>query len=472
MAEGQVPTKPADWRTLHLWQVQPVRDGLILLAGFGLLYVGKTLSMVTVPMLLALLLAYLFEPLVKRATRSGFISRPGAAIGIIVLAAGLVVIPLGLGVGFAALQGATYAQHVAINAQQMVDVVKHPEDTRRREALPGAWQRAADRLIALRKRADRVRDDRDTSATNGPHAAVPAASSTPRPSPPGASPPAGGEAKGAFEPLPPLGTPTVQDVEAAQLYRTAETIISWVQANAALISRQAFATGANAVELGLRWVLGFFTLVFGAFLTAFFFYFFCTGFGRVRAFWESLIPERRRGRIVELAGEMDRVINGFVRGRLTICSLLAVYYTLAYWLIGAPAPLILGPLVGALTMVPYAAGLAAPLVAGLMWLEPPSAEWQGAWWWMTFAPIGVGIGQQVLDDYLLTPRIQGRTTDMDTPTILFASLAGGLLAGVYGLLVAIPVAACMKILVREVVWPQFKAWAEGRADDPLPISKS
>ena len=61
---------------------------------------------------------------------------------------------------------------------------------------------------------------------------------------------------------------------------------------------------------------------------------------------------------------------------------------------------------------------------------------------------------------------------MDTPTILFASLAGGLLAGVYGLLVAIPVAACMKILVREVVWPQFKAWAEGRADDPLPISKA
>ncbi len=476
---GQAPKPGAsDWRTLHLWQIQPLRDGLIVLAALGLLYLGKTLSLVTVPILLALLLAYLFEPLVKRITRSGLISRPGAAIGIIVLAAGLVLIPLALGVGFAALQGATYAQHVAINAQQLVDVVKHPDDHTKRAELPGAWQRAADRLIELRKRADRVREVRATSGAATENASVrgtPPASSTPAapptsPGPRGTSP--AGDAKGAFEPLPPIEVSTAQDVEAAQLYRTAESVIGWVQANATLISRQAFATGANAVELGLRWVLGFVTVVFGAFLTAFFFYFFCTGFGRVRAFWESLIPERRRGRVVELAGEMDRVINGFVRGRLTICSILAVYYTLGYWLIGAPAPLILGPIVGALTLVPYAAGLAGPIVVGLMWLEPPSVEWQATWWWMTFAPIGVAVGQQMLDDYFLTPRIQGETTNMDTPTILFASLAGGLLAGVYGLLVAIPVAACLKILVREVVWPQFKAWAEGRADDPLPISKA
>jgi predicted PurR-regulated permease PerM len=76
---------------------------------------------------------------------------------------------------------------------------------------------------------------------------------------------------------------------------------------------------------------------------------------------------------------------------------------------------------------------------------------------------------QFLDDYVLTPTIQGKSTNMDTPTILFASIAGGALAGIYGLLLAIPVAACIKILMREVFWPRFRAWAQGNASDPLPI---
>ena len=52
---------------------------------------------------------------------------------------------------------------------------------------------------------------------------------------------------------------------------------------------------------------------------------------------------------------------------------------------------------------------------------------------------------------------------------LFVSLAGGVLAGFYGLLLAIPVGACLKILLNEVFWPRFRQWAEGRARDFLPI---
>jgi predicted PurR-regulated permease PerM len=74
-----------------------------------------------------------------------------------------------------------------------------------------------------------------------------------------------------------------------------------------------------------------------------------------------------------------------------------------------------------------------------------------------------------MDDYFLTPKIQGDATGMDTPSILFASIAGGVLAGFYGLLLAIPVAACVKILLKELFWPRFRAWARGEKDDPLPI---
>jgi predicted PurR-regulated permease PerM len=47
----------------------------------------------------------------------------------------------------------------------------------------------------------------------------------------------------------------------------------------------------------------------------------------------------------------------------------------------------------------------------------------------------------------------------------------GFLDGRYGLLLAIPAAACIKILLREIFWPRFRDWATGKADDVLPISK-
>ena len=166
---------------------------------------------------------------------------------------------------------------------------------------------------------------------------------------------------------------------------------------------------------------------------------------------------------------MDRVIAGFVRGRLTIAFILMLYYTLGYWIVGVPAPLILGPAVGLLTLVPYGAGIGVPVAMVLMWLDPASGV-RGEWWWIIGGVLAVHGVQQVLDDYVLTPRIQGKTTNMDTPSILFASIAGGVLAGFYGLLLAIPAAACVRILLREVFWPRFKAWSEGKAKDLLPIS--
>ena len=166
--------------------------------------------------------------------------------------------------------------------------------------------------------------------------------------------------------------------------------------------------------------------------------------------------------------QMDKVIAGFVRGRLTICFLLIVYYTLAYWVIGVPAWLVVGPIVGLLTLLPYAAGIGIPIAMLLLWLDP-SAGLRGEWYWIIGAPLAVHGFQQVMDDYFLTPKIQGDATGMDTPSILFASIAGGVLAGFYGLLLAIPVAACVKILLKELFWPRFRAWARGEKDDPLPI---
>ena len=54
-------------------------------------------------------------------------------------------------------------------------------------------------------------------------------------------------------------------------------------------------------------------------------------------------------------------------------------------------------------------------------------------------------------------------------TILVVVLAGGSIMGIYGMLLAIPVAACVKILCTDLLLPKIRAWTSGEASDPLPM---
>jgi predicted PurR-regulated permease PerM len=437
-SEGRAGT---DWRRVHLWQVQPVRDVLLIGAAYLMLHVGYLLKTVTVPMLLAMGLAYLFEPLVKRMVRVKWVSRHGAAAALIVGGAVVVVVPVLVGIGFATVQGAALAGSIATSTRNVVMVVQSPaameqsieplQHLQAYQALPkGLWRALAEDLSERRRKVVEYQKAIDEE----------------RP-------------------------PPFSKVE-IQRYQLLETAVHWVQENADAIARavgqRAVRGGAEAVSAALGAVKSLGVLVFTGFLTAFFFFFFSSGWGKVLAFWHGLIPEKRKGRVIDLLQQMDRVIAGFVRGRLIICALQSVFFSIAYWLVGVPAPLIVGPVVGVLCIVPYLGLISIPLSILLLALDSGGSH---TWLWIILAPIVVYVVAQALDDYLLSPMIQGKATDMDTPSILFASLAGGVLAGFYGVLLAIPVAACIKILLRELFWPRVKAWAEGRAPDVLPISQ-
>jgi predicted PurR-regulated permease PerM len=95
-----------------------------------------------------------------------------------------------------------------------------------------------------------------------------------------------------------------------------------------------------------------------------------------------------------------------------------------------------------------------------------------AWLWIVLAPCLVFGLVQFLEGYVLLPLIAGKATDLDPVSIFVAVLAGAALAGVYGMLLSIPVAACLKIYLREVVMPRLRAWSSGRANDPLPFDQS
>lgn len=458
-ARGARPAAPIDWRRLHLWQIQPLRDVLVILCIVGLVYLGYVLSIVTVPLLLALLFAYLFEPVVGWLTSRTRMRRQTAVTSILVSVVLFAVVPVVIGAGFAFVQVAGAATFVASNSRDLLESVRAETPEARRAAFdklegPG-WRSVSTWLSDLN---ESVNQSRAADAT--PVEAAPDAGSATE------------EGVDADHDLPLIGIPFGESGRKGT-YRVAEFVLGWIKDNSeaigAAVGKRAIGTGSDAVNAALRAVGSVGYVAFTAFITGFFFFFISTGYGRVLEFWKGLIPERKKGVAIDLAAKMNAAVSGFVRGRLTIAAIQSVVFALGYLLIGVPGWIILGPLVAFLSIVPYAALIGVPISIVLLYLHPNPIAFQDTIWWTLAAPVALYVAGQALDDYVLTPAIQGKSTGMDTPTILFASLAGGALAGVYGLLIAIPVAACIKILLQEVFWPRFKRWAKGKEADFLPI---
>jgi predicted PurR-regulated permease PerM len=136
-----------------------------------------------------------------------------------------------------------------------------------------------------------------------------------------------------------------------------------------------------------------------------------------------------------------------------------------------PYAILLGLVTGIFSAVPYLGGVGLPIAIILLWVEqltlPPGVRMSTLW--IIGGPTLVYAIMQILETYVITPTIAGKATNLDPVTILVAVLAGGSVGGVYGMLLSIPVAACLKILLTDVVMPGVREWVKGQSEDPLPL---
>jgi predicted PurR-regulated permease PerM len=207
------------------------------------------------------------------------------------------------------------------------------------------------------------------------------------------------------------------------------------------------------------------------FLIPFYFYFLVLWYPEVVRFGAQLVPRDNRDATFSLLQEMDDVVSGFVRGRLLVSFLMGLMFSVGWWLVGVPYAFVLGMATGILSTVPFVGGIGAPIAIGLAVLarlELPELE-RAAWWMPVVLPAAVFGLVSAIEGWVLLPLIAGRATRLDPVTIVVAVLAGGALLGFYGMLLAIPLAACLKILVIRIVLPRLRAWTRGDAADPLPI---
>jgi len=167
-------------------------------------------------------------------------------------------------------------------------------------------------------------------------------------------------------------------------------------------------------------------------------------FDRLIAATGELIPPRHREEAGAFFGEIDAVLGQFFRGQFTVMVILGVLYAAGYGAIGVPLALPIGILAGILAFIPYLGSFTALGLALLMTM----LDWQG--WTQLFWVLGVHASIQGLESFVITPKIMGDTVGISAIAVLLALLVGAELLGFAGVLLAVPMAAVLKILFQRL----------------------
>ena len=183
--------------------------------------------------------------------------------------------------------------------------------------------------------------------------------------------------------------------------------------------------------------------------------YFLIGMPQTKLFLYHLVPHSRRTRVVLLGDEIFTKVGGYVLGNV-ITSFIAGAGTFLWMLVwGIPYPALLGLLVFLLDLIPIIGSMVGGVIVTLVALTVSLP--------VAIATLVFYAGYKLAEDYLLVPRIIGHTVKVAPLGGMVAIVLGGVVMGIIGALIALPVAAAIQLLLQEITFPRLdKDLAEPR----------
>jgi len=194
-------------------------------------------------------------------------------------------------------------------------------------------------------------------------------------------------------------------------------------------------------------------------LVVIFFVTFCSRMPDIKSWCRQFLPHTHRDEILTTVQKISDAAGVFLRTRLMIAVLVAIVLSAGWAFAGVPYWFLLGCTTALLNIIPFAAAvgwiivliinsLSVDSMAGLL----PALLW----------PTVVYAVAQFLDGWVFSPWLEGDQLHIHPVVVLFAVLAGGSIAGAFGMLLGIPVAAAWQIFFGDVVKPRLMHWASSR----------
>lgn len=179
---------------------------------------------------------------------------------------------------------------------------------------------------------------------------------------------------------------------------------------------------------------------------------------RVGAFCLRFVPAERRETVVALSGKMNRMLSRYVRGQLVLIVIMStVAWVFLHYFVHMRYALPIAILSGFLEIIPVLGPILATTIATLV----------------GFAQFGPGVAAGIIvfytlarwtEDYLVVPKVIGHAVHLHPLIVILAVLCGEVMAGALGMLIAIPVAASIKVIV-DFTHPEAMTLAGEAGDD-------
>ncbi|HUC91356.1 MAG TPA: AI-2E family transporter [Paenibacillus sp.] len=183
-------------------------------------------------------------------------------------------------------------------------------------------------------------------------------------------------------------------------------------------------------------------VVFVAFIIPFLAFYILKDFDAFERAVIAYVPRAHRQSTVRLFKDIDEALGNYIRGQFIVCVLVGVLAYIGYWAIGLPYPLLLAGIVGITNVIPYLGpfiGAAPALVVA----STVSVK-------MMLLVAAVNMACQIIEGNIISPQVVGRTLHMHPLTIIFVLLVGGQLAGLVGMILAVPIFAAVKVVLQHL----------------------
>lgn len=195
------------------------------------------------------------------------------------------------------------------------------------------------------------------------------------------------------------------------------------------VSRSGFAMVAWVINLALLPILA---------------YYFLRDWDKLVERVASMIPRNHIEVVTRLARESNDVLGAFIRGQIVVMIALGVVYAAGLTLVGLNLGLLIGLVAGLISFIPYlgaTTGVVMAVLAALVQSQGVDLQL------LVLVGVVFTVGQ-LLESYVLTPRIVGDKIGLHPVAVIFAVMAGGQLFGFLGMLLALPAAAVINVLLR------------------------
>lgn len=173
--------------------------------------------------------------------------------------------------------------------------------------------------------------------------------------------------------------------------------------------------------------------------------YFMASLNSFKQFIYKLVPASRRDKFENISEQVSSSVGRYVMGQVIIAALNAVL-SFAFMLIaGIPYAGVLATIAFLLALIPLVGSISAVVIIGLVALgQSPTLALIAVIYYLIYLQI---------EAYVISPRVMKKAVEVPGAVVVVAALAGGTLLGVLGALVAIPVAASVILVLRQIVMP-------------------